>query len=632
MISVIIPVRNGGEELRRCLEGLAAQRTEDAVELVVIDSSSTDGSPELARSHGALVHTIPAPEFSHGATRNRAAELAKGEILAFTSQDAYPERPDWLERLTRPLHEDSELAGVYGRQLPHHDATPPERFFLDFLYGAAPRTQRAGRTEDLSMETTLFSNANSAIRRSAWERFPFADDLIMSEDQDWSVRVLLAGHALRYEPGAAVRHSHRYTVASAFRRFFDLGVSAERAFLAGARPSSRVLRRRALRYAKEEVTWLIREGHAAWVPYAAVYELAKFAGLQLGTRHRLLPRAAKRRLSALPAYWNGAGPRTERATRGAIEHVDSPAPQACAACGGPLAPWRRAEPQEPTLRRSYLLYRCAVCGSASTAGESSLELYESGVYRAAATRLSSLLDVVRRGYERQKLALFRSALPPPARIVDAGAGRGRFVAAARAAGYDASGFEPSRRGVEVAAERGIQLDRSTLEDARITPESQDGVALWHVLEHLEDPGAALDRVGGWLRPGGVLLLGVPNLASLQAALGGRRWLHLDVPRHRHHFTPMGLRELVTRHGFAVESEHHVLLEHNPFGMWQACLDRLTVTPSYAYNLVKRNAPVNARDLLPTLLMVLLAPLAAAAEAVAGLARRGGTVAVVARRR
>ena len=154
------------------------------------------------------------------------------------------------------------------------------------------------------MDTTLFSNANSAIRRSVFEELPFVDDIIMSEDQEWSQRALLAGYTLVYEPRAAVRHSHPYTVPQAFRRFFDSGVSAERAYLAGAEPSQAVLRRRAADYARREVGWLLRNGHARWLPFAAVYELAKFAGLQLGTRHRSLPRALKVRFSAVPSYWS----------------------------------------------------------------------------------------------------------------------------------------------------------------------------------------------------------------------------------------------------------------------------------------------------------------------------------------
>ncbi|MEA2222107.1 MAG: hypothetical protein QOH83_483 [Solirubrobacteraceae bacterium] len=93
----------------------------------------------------------------------------------------------------------------------------------------------------------------------------------------------------------------------------------------------------------------------------------------------------------------------------------------------------------------------------------------------------------------------------------------------------------------------------------------------------------------------------------------------DVPG-RHGLEPVGAQET-----------EHVLLEHNPFGMWQAWLDRATTTPSYAYNLIKRNARPSARNLIPTILLTALAPLAVVAEALAGLLGRGGTVAVLARR-
>jgi rhamnosyltransferase len=307
VISVLIPVKDGGEDLRRCLGGVAAQRVEDEVEVVVVDSGSADGSVELARSAGARVHEIPISEFNHGATRNLAAELARGEVLVFTSQDAYAPDERWLAALIEPLAQDDSLAGTYGRQIAHLEATPPERFFMDFLYGESARTQRAAGVDELSMETTLFSNVNSAIRADVFARFPFVDDIIMSEDQEWSRRVLLAGYALRYVPGAAVHHSHPYTLRQAFRRFFDSGVSSERAYMAGARPSSVVLRRQALRYASEELRWLWETGRRRWIPYSAAYEGAKFAGLQLGIRHGSLPHAIKLRCSALPAYWASHG-------------------------------------------------------------------------------------------------------------------------------------------------------------------------------------------------------------------------------------------------------------------------------------------------------------------------------------
>jgi rhamnosyltransferase len=284
VISVLIPVKDGGADLIRCLQAIAAQKVDDQVEVVVVDSASSDGSADRARELGATVHDIPASEFVHGATRNLAARLSSGDVLVFTTQDAVPANDHWLARLVGALDGD-DVVGAYGRQLPHEDATPPEQFFLDFMYGASPRIQRIGGIEELSFEQTLFSNVNSAIPRSVWEANPFRDDVTMSEDQEWSRRMLLAGHTIIYEPAAAVRHSHAYTLRGAFRRFYDSGASAGRSYVAGEE-SRAALRRAFRRYAVGELSWLWRTGRRRWIPYAAVYVLAKLTGLQLGLRKK----------------------------------------------------------------------------------------------------------------------------------------------------------------------------------------------------------------------------------------------------------------------------------------------------------------------------------------------------------
>jgi rhamnosyltransferase len=114
----------------------------------------------------------------------------------------------------------------------------------------------------------------------------------------------LAGYTVRYEPSAAVRHSHAYTLTTAFKRFFDTGASAERGFLAGGSRSARAVNQEALRYGRQELAWLIRTGQTRWIPYTVVYEFAKFAGLCLGARHRRLPLWLKRRCSLYPGYWD----------------------------------------------------------------------------------------------------------------------------------------------------------------------------------------------------------------------------------------------------------------------------------------------------------------------------------------
>ncbi len=306
MLSIVIPIKNGGTDLERCLSAIDRQEIDDDVEVIVVDSGSSDDSVATARSHGATVLEIPPESFTHGGSRNLGAVRAAGDLLVFISQDAYPIDTDWLALLSEPLRADEAVAGVYGRQLPHEDATPPERYFLDFLYGPTARRQRAVGADRLSMDATLFSNVNACVRRSLWQKFPFSDDIIMSEDQEWSRSVLLDGHDLVYAPAAAVRHSHNYTLTAAFRRFFDSGVSSERAYMAKDSDSGSVLRKRALDYGIGEIRWLWSSGQREWIPYTTIYEGAKMAGLILGINHRRLPLALKRRFSALPASWDSA--------------------------------------------------------------------------------------------------------------------------------------------------------------------------------------------------------------------------------------------------------------------------------------------------------------------------------------
>jgi len=296
VISVLIPVKNGGADIVRCLEAVRRQRIDEEFEVVVVDSGSTDGTPERARRLGAILHEIPPEEYSHGATRNLLRELARGEALVYISDDTLPVADDWLATLVAALRSGPDVAGAYGRQIAHPDALPSEQYYLEFLYGPEPRVQRAGQQEELTLETTMFSNANAAYHREALDAFPFADDLRWAEDQDFVRRALFAGRTVVYEPRAAVLHSHPYTIRTAFDRFFDSGLGARRTYLAGGPPARRALTSSLRRYAIGELRWLWDEGHAAQIPYAVVYELAKLAGMQLGIHGDLIPQRVKARL------------------------------------------------------------------------------------------------------------------------------------------------------------------------------------------------------------------------------------------------------------------------------------------------------------------------------------------------
>ena len=265
-----------------------------------------------------------------------------------------------------------------------------------------------------------------------------------------------------------------------------------------------------------------------------------------------------------------------------------------------------------------------------TAGDPPPEdAYESGQYSPARPRAAGSVDAFQRFVTHQPLRFLRRAgLREGARVLDVGAGPGRMVGAFVNSGYEARGIEPSRRSSELAMAKGLavlQRDLWTHAD-----DDLDGLVLWHVLEHIDDPAGGLERMHGWLRPGGLVMVGVPNAASLQADIGGEGWLHWDAPRHRVHFTADGITRLLARSGFEPVRTHHLVLEQNLHGMWFALLTRMGMRPGFPFHFLKRNIDARPRDIALTALGVPLIPVACALEAGAAAVRRGGTIAVIAR--
>ena len=303
----------------------------------------------------------------------------------------------------------------------------------------------------------------------------------------------------------------------------------------------------------------------------------------------------------------------------------------CHACGGRTAPWREVPAGEPSDSRCFALLRCESCGSAFTAGDPpEAAAYESGVYAPGPPRALALVRALQRATVGQPIRILRRAgMRRGSRVLDAGAGAGRLVEALTQAGFAAEGIEPSARSAGLAQAAGRSVRQERIESHR--DQGLDAVVLWHVLEHLDDPRAVVERVRDWLRPGGLFLVAVPNIEADQARIGGPGWLHLDVPRHRAHFTPAGLEALLRGAGLEPLNTHHAVWEHNPAGMWMALLTRAGMAPGLPFHLLKRNAQARPRDVALLGAGLPLVPLAAALELFAAASRRGGTVAAVATR-
>lgn len=210
------------------MKALAAQETDFEYEIVVVDSGSTDGTPEIAERHGARVHAIPKSEFNHGATRNLGISLARSEFVALTVQDAVPLDEHWLSAMVENLEQDEKVAGVYGRQIPHTHASLLTRALTKGLASASDE-RREQLIEDVAKYKKLppnrrrrlaaFDNVSSCIRRSVWEDLPF-DATNFGEDVRWGKKVVEAGYKIVYEPRAAVFHSHERGALYDLRRYY----------------------------------------------------------------------------------------------------------------------------------------------------------------------------------------------------------------------------------------------------------------------------------------------------------------------------------------------------------------------------------------------------------------------------
>jgi glycosyltransferase involved in cell wall biosynthesis len=231
VVTVAIPVLNGARYLDEVLSAVRAQELDDGreLEILVIDSGSTDGSLDIARRHGARIHEIPKSEFSHGGTRNLAMRLARGDHVAFITQDATPAHSRWLASLLNGFDKADDVALVFG---PHHarpDAShmiksEMERHFALWPDGDVQRLDRSPpgliAYRAYPGKWSFFSDVNGCVARWAWERIPYRE-VPYAEDQLLGREMIEAGYAKVYMADAAVLHSHDYPTMQFFRRYFD---------------------------------------------------------------------------------------------------------------------------------------------------------------------------------------------------------------------------------------------------------------------------------------------------------------------------------------------------------------------------------------------------------------------------
>jgi SAM-dependent methyltransferase len=235
---------------------------------------------------------------------------------------------------------------------------------------------------------------------------------------------------------------------------------------------------------------------------------------------------------------------------------------ACPCCGAALDP-APAIIGPDRLHGSTGRFEVAICGSCG-AGVTLPPLepeglagfypdeygpYDPGGGGALVARVSGLIQ----GWQGRR-ALATAPLRPlaarePGRAVDVGCGRGDLAAHLIGRGWRVTGVEPSGGACAAARARGVDARQGTVESVELEDGAYDAAIFRHSLEHVTDPVAVLRRVHAALRPGGLVLISVPNFGCWQRRRFGSRWYHLDLPRHRVHFTEAGLTRALVRAGF-----------------------------------------------------------------------------------
>lgn len=299
MTSVIIPTYNAAKELEKLLVSLRQQTL--PCEIIVIDSSSTDGTPKIAEQYGATVKIIDKSAFDHGGTRTLAGKMAGGDILVYLTQDALPRDATSLEKLVKPLA-DRTVGAVYGRQLPRPGASLFSAHLRLFNYPETSSIKWLTDKNTLGIKTPFLSNSFAAYRRTELEKTGwFRERLIMGEDTDAGARLLLAGQAIAYAADAAVYHSHDYTPVEEFRRYFDIGVfhRAEDWLLSEFGSAGG----EGMAYLKSALKYLAERGKYHLLPELVVRTGLKLAGYSLGRRFRYIPGRLRKRLSMHPDWW-----------------------------------------------------------------------------------------------------------------------------------------------------------------------------------------------------------------------------------------------------------------------------------------------------------------------------------------
>ena len=300
-ISIIIPTYNAAEYLPSLLNMIKKQSLED-YELIIIDSSSKDKTVEIAEEYTKNIIIIPQSEFDHGGTRAKAAQISKGDILVFLTQDALPYDEYAIENIVN-IFEDKSIGAAYGKQVPYKETSLFGKHLRLFNYNTKSYIRNQDDITKYGLKTAFLSDSFAAYRKSTLEEIDwFKDGLILGEDTYAGAKIILAGYHLAYVSEAKVYHSHSYTVFQEFKRYFDIGVFHKK--------ESWILENfgkaegEGMKYIKSEIQYLLKNKSWYLLPEFGERNGMKYLGYKLAQNYTKLPKNLIKKISMHHGWWD----------------------------------------------------------------------------------------------------------------------------------------------------------------------------------------------------------------------------------------------------------------------------------------------------------------------------------------
>ncbi len=298
---VIIPTLQAGDLIEAQLSKLGHLSSE--VNVLVIDSSSTDDTTEIVKRFGYECRVISRESFNHATTRNIALEYDKPDFYLFMTQDALPADDTLIEDIAKPF-QDSDVVVSYARHIPYRGADKIERFNRKTNYPDQSIVKSMDRLHELGLKTFFCSNSCAMYRASYFRKVGgFKDGVIMNEDMEFTARAIMDGKKIAYCADARVYHSHMFSGSQLFKRYFDIGIFFKtngdiKNYLKGYEAAEKM----GIRQAKDELRYLYAK-EKGLIPKSIWFSMIKYSAYNLGIRYDKLP-LFLRRFFSLHKYWH----------------------------------------------------------------------------------------------------------------------------------------------------------------------------------------------------------------------------------------------------------------------------------------------------------------------------------------